>query len=141
MKNRFPDAGRRGAGFWIAAAAALLAFATSIVYRVSYAGNMFYSFTVFLLLLLCLPVPSVMFLTKTDGFAPAVLTALTAAALLAFIYATYFDISVVLVGIDKTGFDPEFIVCAVLITLSFLLSEVSVYTKYRKDAPEQEAAS
>ena len=55
MKNRFPDAGRRGAGFWIAAAAALLAFATSIVYRVSYAGNMYYSFTVFLLLLLCRP--------------------------------------------------------------------------------------
>ena len=127
------DLEHRAYGFYVTIAAAVLTFITAIVYQVSYSSNQYYSAPVFVLLLLCLPALVVLVLAKLDGFAPAVITALSGAAALAFIYAMYWDVSVVLVGIDKQAFDPEFIVCAVLIVASFIVSEVSVYSKAKKN--------
>lgn len=126
------DLSKKGKGFYIACFSALLCLATAIYYYVSYNGDQYYSSRVFYTLLAALPVAAVMMFVKLDGFVPTVLTILSGIAILLFVYAMYWDVSVVLVGIDKTSFEPRFIACCVLMVLCFIVSEVSLYTKMRK---------
>lgn len=126
------DLGGKAAGFYVTVAAAVLALVTAIVYQVSYSANQYYSSTIFIAFLVALPAAAVLVLLKLDNFAPAALAAATGVGTLAFVYAMYYDVSVVMVGIDKSSFDPAFILCAVLMLVSFLLSEVALYMKKTK---------
>lgn len=122
----------KGKGFYFACFSALLCLATAIYYYVAYNGDQYYSSYVFYTLLAALPAAALMMLAKLDGFIPTVLTILSGVAILLFIYAMYWDVSVVLVGIDKTSFEPRFIACCILMVLSFLISEVALYSKMKK---------
>lgn len=122
----------KGLGFYVSMAAAALSFLTAIVYQVTYTGNQYYSVGVFVALLLALPVAVVLMLARCDGFIPAAVTLVIGIGILLFIYSMYFDVSVVLVGIDKSSFDPQFIACSVLSVVSFILADASIYLKVRK---------
>lgn len=126
------DLSKKGKGFFIACFSALLCLATAIYYYVSYNGDQYYASAVFYVLLAALPVTAVMLIARLDGFVPTVLTILSGVAILLYVYAMYWDISVVLVGIDKTAFEPRFIACCVLLLLCFIVSEVALYSKMRK---------
>lgn len=123
------DLGGKTAGFYVTAIAAVLALVTAIVYQVSYSSNQYYSSAVFIAFLAALPAAAVLLLLRLDNFAPAALAAATGVGSLAFVYAMYYDVSVVLVGIDKNSFEPAFILCCVLMLASFILSEVALYLK------------
>lgn len=126
------DLSKKGAGFYAACLAAILCLVTAIYYQMSYSGNQYYASGVFYTLLVALPVAVVFFLLKWDGFVPAILAALSGVALLQFVYAMYWDVSVVLVGIDKNTFDPEFIACCVLLVVTFVIAEISIYLRMKK---------
>lgn len=130
------DLSKKGKGFFIACFSALLCLATAIYYYVSYGGDQYYSSAVFYTLLAALPVAAVMLLVGLDGFVPTVLAILSGVSILLYVYAMYWDVSVVLVGIDKTSFEPRFIVCCALMVLCFIVAEVALYSKMRK-APKQ----
>lgn len=122
----------KGPGFYLSMIASVLSFILAVIYQYSYHTNPYYASSVFILLLLALPCALVLFFINLDGFIPAATTLLVGLAILQFIHAMYFDVSVVLVGIDKNSFDPEFILCSVLFGVCFLLGEVSIYTRVRK---------
>lgn len=126
------DLSKKGKGFYAASLAAILCLVTAIYYQITYSGDQYYSSGVFFTLLAALPVAVVLFLLKGDGFVPAALAALSGVAALQFIYAMYWDISVVIVGIDKNSFDTRFIVVCALLAVSFVVSEISIYMKMRK---------
>lgn len=122
----------KGPGFYISGTAAVLSFLLAIYYQISYSSNPYYSSKVVVALMVALPVAVILLLIRAEGFMPAAVTACIGAGLLFFIYAMYFDISVVLVGIDKSSFDPEFIITSAVGVICFLLGEISIYTKVRR---------
>lgn len=122
----------KGMGFYVAMAAAALSLITAVVYQVTYTGNQYYSSAVFVALLLALPVAVVLLLARCDGFIPAAVTLVVGIGILLFIHSIYYDVSVVLVGIDKSSFDPQFIACSVLSVVSFILADASIYLKVKK---------
>lgn len=133
MAHSNPNQPKKGVGFYASALAAILCCVTSVYYFVTYKGDQYYAANVFYTLLCALPIAAVLFVLKLQGFVPAVLCALSGVAALQFIYAMYWDISVVMVGIDKSSFDTRFIVCCVLLVVSFVVSEIALYTKMTKE--------
>lgn len=126
------DLSQKGFGFYAACLAAVLCLVTGIYYNVQYTGDQYYAANIFYTFAAALPVALVMALVKQGNFVPAALCAFSGIGFLEFIYAMYWDISVVMVGIDKTSFDTRFIVCCVLMVVSFVIAEISLYTKMRK---------
>lgn len=122
----------KGTGFFVSGAAACIALITAIVYQLNYQGDQYYSSAVFFTLLLTLPVFLLLTIIKLESFIPASITLIIGIAALRFIYAMYFDISVVLVGIDKSSFDSRFIICCFLFAIGFIISEASIYMKFKK---------
>lgn len=122
----------KGTGFFVSGFATCIAFITAIIYQLGYHADQYYSPAVFYVLLSALPVFIVLTLLRLENFIPAVITAIIGIAALLFVYAMYFDISVVLVGIDKSSFDSRFIICCILFVISFIISEISIYMKTAK---------
>ena len=122
----------KGLGFYASAIAAVVSFISAFIYRITYTGNPYYTNSIFYTLLSVLPVAIILLLVRLDSFIPAAITLIIGIAALRFIYSMYFDISVVMVGIDKTSFDSEFIICSILFALCFILSEASIYMRMRK---------
>lgn len=120
---------KKGAGFYFALIAALLCLGAGIYYQITYNGDQYYTSALFYTLIAAAPLAAVMIAAKIDGFLPAALCVLSGCAVLQFIYAMYWDVSVVLVGIDKQSFDLRFIVCCALMIGAFAVSEISLYTK------------
>ena len=72
---------------------------------------------------------------KRYGLASAVTAIVPGAALCLFIHKCYWYVVDVFVGIDeKHGFDPRFIIFAVLILAAFVIGEVAVYVKKTRNA-------
>ncbi len=126
------QATKKGAGFWFALIAALVCLAAGIYYQITYKGDQYYTSALFYTLIAAAPLAAVMIAAKAEGFLPAALCVLSGAAILQFVYAMYWDVSVVLVGIDKQSFDTRFIVCCALMIVAFVAAEIALYTKVKK---------
>ena len=75
-----------------------------------------------------------LFVDKLAPFAPVLLCAGSGIALMMYIHAIIWPVSDTIYGIEPFTHMTELIACAVLIVLSFLVSEVSLYMKKVKAA-------
>lgn len=118
----------RNIGFWITAAFSLTALITAIVYGACYSVTEDFSVTACVLTALSALFFGLSF-TKFGGLAPYVQLLTVLMAFGFYVYAVYYYVSVVLVGIDLDSFSPEFIACTVLYVLLILVSAVNVFFK------------
>lgn len=134
---------KKGFGFYVILAAALLALAAGIYFLSihgtfgldnTHNGNCFDPLIPWLLIGGAVIAVGCTVL-KRFGLASAFTAAVPFAALCLFVYKCYWYVVDVFVGIDeKHGFDPRFIIFSALILAAFIIGEVAIYTKKTKNA-------
>lgn len=123
---------KKASGFYVNVLMSLLSILTSIVYVASYSMHEYFSIWVFVLFLLAGLVGVVLNFFRKYDIASYAMYLFSLLGTLFYINAVYYDVSVVLVGIDKTSFDPWFILSSIFILLTFILSIVNVFMKKTK---------
>ncbi len=121
-------------GFYVGLASALLCAVTAIVYAVAFSGIQYkeqvFDSTVCVLLIAAGVIAAVMlFFDRLAGFAPVLLCAASGVSLLLYIHAVIWPISDTIVGIEPFPEFTELVVCMVLLVVSFVISEASLYMK------------
>lgn len=130
---------KKAGGFYTGIIAALLCIAAAAMYgikfkAISYKEPVFDSkICIFLLVTACV---SVLFLLvrKLDGFAPVLLCAGSGISFLMYAKMMIWPVSDTIYGIEPFPYMNEVILCAVLLLVSFIFSEISLYMK--KTAPK-----
>lgn len=124
----------KSVGFYFTAGIALLSLVIAIVYACSYAGTDNISWAAFALLLAGIVGTAALVALKQYQWAPIAQAVLNFVALLLFIYGIYYYVSVVMTGIDATGFEPAFWANTILFAIVFVLSVVNVFLPQKKTA-------
>lgn len=129
----------KAAGFYAGLVAAVLCVAAAIAYGVTFSGIQYkeniFDVTVCYLLAAAAVIAAVMlFVDKLAPFAPVLLCAGSGIALMMYIHVIIWPVSDTIYGIEPFTHMNELVLCAVLIVLSFLVSEVSLYMKKVKTA-------
>lgn len=129
----------KAAGFYAGLVAAVLCVAAAIAYGVTFSGIQYkeniFDVTVCILLAAAAVIAAVMlFVDKLAPFAPVLLCAGSGIALMMYIHVIIWPVSDTIYGIEPFTHMNELVLCAVLIVLSFLVSEVSLYMKKVKTA-------
>lgn len=75
----------------------------------------------------------VLMFTKKAGWANAVIAVADFVAFLYYVYGIYFYVSVVMVGIQATGFNSQFRVCTAMFAVLQVLNLVNVFLKQVKE--------
>ncbi len=130
---------RRPTGFYVSILAALLCLASAILYSINFRGidyshGSLFSDAAFITLIAAAAVSIVMLFIKLENFAPVVLCIASGVSFLVYIHHMVWPIADIFTAIDPVSFVPELIVCGVLLLMSFILSEVSLYMKKRNIA-------
>lgn len=124
----------RGVGFYVGAAAALLALVVSFLYLGGYVGSVYMSWWVFLLpLLSALCFAAMSIFRITERWAPVVVALFNFIAFLLFASATYLYLTQVFyAGVSAAAFsnmDPFFLISAIGLLLATILGNIAVYLK------------
>lgn len=130
MKTFLAD---KSCGFFMSAFVFLLSLATALVYGISYSGSSDLSRPVYLVILAGAAAALILALLKRYNWAPVALALGDFAALLLFIKATYFYVSVVLYGINGSAFSPAFLASAVCLALSVVSAVANIFMKQVKE--------
>ena len=134
---------KKGFGFYVILAAALAALAAGIYFLSihgtfgldsTHNGDCFDPLIPWLLIGGAL-IAAGLTVLRRYGLAAAVTAIVPGAALCLFIHKCYWYVVDVFVGIDeKHGFDPRFIIFAVLILAAFVIGEIAIYVRKTKKA-------
>lgn len=125
-------------GFYITAASALLAIVSAICYGVMFSGIEYKEplFNVTICILLAVSgvlALALLFLDKRcAGFSPAVLCICSGISFMIFIKTVIWPISDTIVGIEPFPQFNQLVICAVLILVTLIVSEVALYMKKYK---------
>lgn len=114
-------------GFYVTLATILLAIVTLIVYVSIYSSTRYMSWEAFWIILVGAVLSVVLILLKQYRFAPALLLTANFVGMLFFIYHIYFFVSSAVVGIQFSGFPPEFFVNIVFYVLTLVVSIAAVF--------------
>lgn len=131
---------RKAGGFYVGLAAVILCIASAVVYGVTF-STIQYKEPIFdrnlcILLAAAAVISAVMlFVDQLAPFAPVVLCAASGICLMMFVHVIIWPVSDTIYGIEPFGHMNELILCAVLLVLSLVVSEVSLYLKKVK-APQ-----
>ncbi len=129
----------KAAGFYAGLVAAVLCVAAAAAYGVTFSGIQYkepiFDAAVCVLLAVAAVAAAVMlFIDQLAPFAPVLLCAGSGIALMMYIHAIIWPVSDTIYGIEPFTHMTELTVCAVLIVLSFVVSEVSLYMRKVKAA-------
>ncbi len=134
---------KKGFGFYVILAAALAALAAGIYFLSihgtfgldsTHNGDCFDPLIPWLLIGGAL-IAAGLTVLRRFGLAAAVTAIVPGATLCLFIHKCYWYVVDVFVGIDeKHGFDPRFIIFAVLILAAFVIGEIAIYVRKTKKA-------
>lgn len=135
---------KKALGFYVGIIAAALCIASAVMYGTKFSSITYkekiYDSNVCLLLGVTAGVAIVMLLiNKIAAYAPVVLCAGSGIACLMFIRLMIWPISDTIYGIEPFQHMDELITCAVLLVLSFVFSEISLYMKKTKEAKPKAA--
>lgn len=124
----------KSGGFYVGIIAAVLCIAAAVTYGVTFSGIEYkepiFDAAVCILLGAAAVVSIVLlFVDKLAPFAPVLLCVGSGIALMMFIHAIIWPVSDTIYGIEPFTHMTELITCAVLVVLSFFISEVSLYMK------------
>ncbi len=139
MTNTQKDSVKKASGFYVGIIAAVLCIAAAVMYGMKFSSITYketiYDSNVCLLLGITAGVAIIMlFINKIAAYAPVVLCAGSGIACLMFVRLMIWPISDTIYGIEPFQHMNELYTCAVLLVLSFLFSEVSLYLKKTKEA-------
>lgn len=132
--NTKQNAPKKAAGFYVGICAALLCIVSAILYWMNF-SSIEYKEPIFdskVCILLCAAgiISIIMLLiNKLAPFAPVVLCAGSGIAFLMYVHMIIWPVSDTIYGIEPFKHMNELILCAVLMLLSFVVSEVSLYLK------------
>lgn len=129
----------KGAGFYAGLAAVLLCVAAAAAYGVTFSKIEYkepiFDVTVCIVLAAAAVIAAgMLFVGKLAPFAPVLLCAGSGVSLLMYIHAIIWPVSDTIYGIEPFTHMNELILCAVLLVLSFIVSEVSLYMKKTRAA-------
>lgn len=124
----------KAAGFYVGLVAAALCVVSAVVYGITFSGIEYkepiFDMTVCILLGVAAVVAAVvLFVDQLAPYAPVLLCAGSGIALLMYVHVIIWPVSDTIYGIEPFTHMNELILCAVLIVLSFVISEVSLYMK------------
>lgn len=120
-------------GFFVTLALIVLTVVTGIVYCVNYSGSRYMSVPAAVLLFVGAAAALALCLTKWAGWANAVLALCGFAALLFYIYGIYFYVSIVMVGIQASSFNSQFVTTTALFVVLLALNIINVFLKQVKE--------
>lgn len=103
------------------------------VYASMYSGSRYMEWPAVVAMLVGAAVSLVLMFTKKAGWANAVIAAADFVAFLYYVYGIYFYVSVVMVGIQATGFNSQFRVCTAMFAVLQVLNLVNVFLKQVKE--------
>ena len=128
---------RKRYGFYVTLALVVLSVITAIVYAVSYGKYVsMMSWQAFVLLLVGAAGAIALILLRQGKWAFAPLAICAFIALLLFIKHIYSYVAVVMVGIDLSGISGQFLACAILFSLTFIVALVNVFLAQEKEDNE-----
>jgi len=114
-------------GFYVTLAAIGLSVVTAIVYALLYASTRYMSWEAFGILMGGAVLAAALLVLKLERFAPVVLLASTVIGCMFYVYDIYFFISSVMVGIQFSGFPPEFFVNIAFFVAAIALSVAAIF--------------
>lgn len=118
---------KKSFGFYVTLICIALCAVTAIVYPYIYGDSRYMSMTAEYFLIGGAVLALLLTLIKKVRFAPAVLLTASLVATMLYIYGIYFFISSALVGIQYSGFPPEFIANAACFGGTLVLSILNVF--------------
>lgn len=129
----------KAAGFYAGLLAVVLCIVSAAAYGITFSGIQYkepiFNATVCILLAVAAVVSAgMLFVDMLAPFAPVLLCAGSGIALLMYVHAIIWPVSDTIYGIEPFTHMSELILCAVLLVLSFVISEVSLYLKKVKKA-------
>lgn len=124
----------KAAGFYVGLVAAILCIVSAIMYgvsfsRIQYKEPIFNSSVCILLVAAAVLAVIFIFVDKLAPFAPVFLCIGSGISLMMFIHVIIWPVSDTIYGIEPFTHMNELVLCFVLIALSFIVSEVSLYLK------------
>ena len=136
LKNYFAN---RGFGFYLSLAEAVVALVFAVVYQCFYGGTAEYSAVCFVVALVMVVATVALTLTGLDNFVGVAQLLCSLAVTGAFLYANYYYISVVIVGIDASSFSARFVFASVACALLTVASIVNMFAPASAHAREEVA--
>lgn len=134
---------KKAGGFYTGICGALLSIAAAAMYginfkSISYKEPVFDSkICIFLIITACLSV-LLLLVQKLDGFAPVLLCAGSGISFLLYGKMMIWPISDTIYGIEPFPYINEVIICAVLLVVSFIFSEISLYMRKTKEVKTED---
>ena len=127
--------GNKSYGYYITLALSVLSVVTAVVYLVMYNGSSYMSAPAAILPILgAVAAVGLGFVRGGGKAANAVLALCDFVALLFYIYGIYFYVSVVMVGIQASSFNSQFVICTVLFAVLLIANLINVFLKQEKEA-------
>lgn len=126
-------------GFYVTLAAIVMSVMTAIIYALIYASTRYMSWEAFGILMGGAVLAAALVVLKLERFAPVVLLATSVIGCMFYVYDIYFFISSVAVGIQFSGFPPEFFVNIVAFVATIALSVASVFMPLDEECKGGEA--
>lgn len=120
-------------GFWVTVGLIVLSIVTAITYVACFTNTDEMNYFAFAFLLIGAVAGIGLIAFKKYTLATYVVAGCVFVALLFYIYAVYYYVSVVLVGIDEDHFSTEFIICTILFAVTFIGSLVDVFLGQTKE--------
>lgn len=128
-------------GFWVTVGLIVLSIITAITYIACFSNTDEMNYFAFAFLLVGAVAGIGLIAFKKYTLASYVVAGSIFIALLFYIYAVYYYVSVVMVGIDLDHFSTEFIICTILFLVAFVGGLVDVFMGQTKEkAIEEEIA-
>ena len=122
-------------GYYVTLALSVLSVVVAVVYAVLYSGSRYMSLPAVILPIVgTVAAVGLGFVRGGGKWANAVLALCDFVALLFYIYGIYFYVSVVLVGIQASSFNSQFVICTVLFVGLLIANLVNVFLKQEKEA-------
>lgn len=127
--------GNKSYGYYITLALSVLSVVTAVVYLVMYNGSRYMSAPAAVLPIVgAVAAVGLGFVHGGGKAANAVLALCDFVALLFYIYGIYFYVSVVMVGIQASSFNSQFVICTVLFVVLLIANLINVFLKQEKEA-------
>jgi lysylphosphatidylglycerol synthetase-like protein (DUF2156 family) len=130
LKAFFKD---KSYGFYASVVVFVMSLITAIVYAANYGGTKEMSWAAFIIILVGLVAAVVLGVFGRYRWIPVAMAVADFVALLLFIKAVYFYVSVVLYGINGSAFSPQFTTSTVFLIITFVLSIANIFLKQVKD--------
>lgn len=120
-------------GFYWSIAVFLISLATAVAYAVCYRGTQEMSWPGFVIILVGLALAVVLAVTGHTRWVPVAMAVADFIALLLYIYAIYFYVSVIMVGIEGSAFSMEFNICTTCFLVTILAAVINIFLRQVKD--------